>query len=158
MSDTPNSATSSQRTQNGFTLLELLIVLVIAALAVGIVLTRATPRNPGLQARLAAAEIAQGLRLTRGRAIQSNRPVGFVVDIAHHSWRIDRDQSRALPPDLYLGLVTVTGETAGASAGEIVFAPDGSSTGGRVELARAGTRLAVGVDWLTGRVTLAEFR
>ena len=152
------SVTPFQRTQAGFTLLELLIVLVIAALALGIVLTRATPRNPGLEARLAAAEIAQGLRLARGRAIQLNRPVGVVVDIAHHSWHIDRDRSRALPPDLYLGLVTVAGETAGPSLGQIIFAPDGSSTGGRVELARAGTRMAVGVDWLTGRVAIAEMR
>jgi general secretion pathway protein H len=149
---------ASGRTQAGFTLLEMMIVLIIVGLALGLLVTRGTPRSPALEARLAASEVAQGLRLARGRAIGLNRPVGFILDVRGHSWRIDRDPPRALPRELYLGLVTVAGEVSGPNAGRIVFAPDGSSSGGRIELAGAGKRLAVGIDWLTGRVAIAEIR
>jgi len=35
---------------------------------------------------------------------------------------------------------------------------DGSSTGGRIALAAGNRRMAVGVDWLTGRVSVADIR
>ena len=40
--------------------------------------------------------------------------------------------------------------------GAISFAPDGSSSGGRIERADGGRRMRVSVDWLTGRVGVAE--
>jgi len=42
--------------------------------------------------------------------------------------------------------------------GDIRFNPDGSSTGGRISLADGRRRLGVGVDWLTGRVSVADER
>ena len=56
-----------------------------------------------------------------------------------------------MPPGVSLAVVAVDGQTAA-----ITFLPDGSSTGGRVELAGAARRVQVGVDWLTGRVTVAD--
>ena len=43
-----------------------------------------------------------------------------------------------------------------ATTGDIRFNPDGSSSGGRITLADGSRRVAVGVDWLTGRVTVAD--
>ncbi len=44
---------------------------------------------------------------------------------------------------------------AGAQAG-IAFLPDGSSSGGRVELADGSRHMQIGVEWLTGRVSVAD--
>ena len=44
----------------------------------------------------------------------------------------------------------------GPAIGDIRFQPDGSSTGGRITLADGRRRMAVGVDWLTGRVSVAD--
>jgi len=136
----------------------MVVVLVIAGLALTLVMTRGVPRSPGLEARLAASDVAQALRLARGRAIAGNRPVGFTLDVARHVWRVDGGQPQPLPADLSVALNVVASVSrgAGAEAGRIVFAPDGSSSGGTVELAAADTRLAVGVDWLTGRVAIAR--
>jgi hypothetical protein len=38
------------------------------------------------------------------------------------------------------------------------FAPDGSATGGVIILGTPGRRILVGVDWLTGRVDIADAR
>jgi len=45
-----------------------------------------------------------------------------------------------------------------SNTSNISFAPDGSSSGGRIELAENGVRLLVGVDWLTGLVSVADAR
>jgi hypothetical protein len=40
--------------------------------------------------------------------------------------------------------------------GAITFAPDGSSSGGRVVLVAGANAVAIVVDWLTGRVSVAN--
>jgi general secretion pathway protein H len=50
-------------------------------------------------------------------------------------------------------MTTVAGKTIGNRVGAIGFEPDGSSTGGRVQLMGGGRKLQIGVDWLTGRVS-----
>ena len=54
--------------------------------------------------------------------------------------------------------MTIDGERQSATLGDIRFNPDGSSTGGRIVLADGSRKIAVGVDWLTGRVTVADVR
>ena len=67
------------------------------------------------------------------------------LDPAAHALRIGDALPRALPPGVALA----------APADGISFAPDGSSSGGRIALATGPVRLEVAVDWLTGRVSVA---
>jgi general secretion pathway protein H len=50
-------------------------------------------------------------------------------------------------------MTTVTGG-APRPLGAITFAPDGSSSGGRVVLRAGANAVTVLVDWLTGRVSI----
>jgi general secretion pathway protein H len=54
--------------------------------------------------------------------------------------------------------LTIAGERADTRRGDIRFNPDGSSSGGRITIAEGGRRIAIGVDWLTGRVQVANAR
>ena len=54
-----------------------------------------------------------------------------------------------------IGMAVTASEGLGTS---ILFLPDGSSSGGRVELAGEGQAALVGVDWLTGRVSVSDGR
>jgi general secretion pathway protein H len=133
----------------GFSLIELLVVLAV----MGFVLALVVGYLEGT-----AAELASGLRLARSQAIADNRPVAFALDLAGHRYRVGGDPPRLLPARLALGLLTVNGERRNATSGDIRFNPDGSSSGGRIVLAAGTRRVAVGVDWLTGRVTVADVR
>jgi general secretion pathway protein H len=146
---------ASDRTAIGFTLLEMLIVLLIVGLMLAFVLERGPMRSAGLTARATAAQLAEGLRLARSQAIAANQPVSLSVDVVRHVWRVGSGPLQLLPPELGVALYTIAGARLG-SAGFIAFAPDGSSTGGRIELVRGSERLKVGVDWLTGRVSVAD--
>jgi general secretion pathway protein H len=78
--------------------------------------------------------------------------------VAGHLYRIGKAAPRRLPTNLSIELLTITGEGRGANIADIRFNPDGSSTGGRIVLAEGTRRTAVGVDWLTGRVSVADVR
>jgi general secretion pathway protein H len=143
----------------GFTLIELAVVLAIMGLMLTLVLTHGPMRSATLQTRAAASQVVQGLRSARARAIALNRPVTFSLDLADHTFRIDDATPHTLPAALQLAVLTVAGKASRQrDSGDISFAPDGSSSGGRIELAGNGARVLVGVDWLTGRVSVANAR
>jgi general secretion pathway protein H len=127
-------------------------------LVLALVVGYRAPWSSGLSIEGTAAELASGLRLARSQAIADNRPVAFALDLAGHRYRVGGDLPRSLPTKLALGLLTVNGERRSAAIGDIRFNPDGSSSGGRIVLANGSRRVAVGVDWLTGRVTVADVR
>lgn len=140
----------------GFTLIEMIVVLVVAGLVLGLVLARGPMRSRTLEARAAARDIAQALRGARARAIAANRPVEFTLDLRRHSFCVDTGASNGLPAWLGLSAAAVSGEKLGNGIAGIRFAPDGSASGGRIELADGKLRLSIGVDWLTGRVSVVD--
>jgi general secretion pathway protein H len=142
----------------GFSLIELLVVFAVIGLILVLIVGYRAPWSSGLSLEGTAAELASGLRLARSQAIADNRLVAFALDLADHRYQVGGDPPRSLPPKLSIGLLTVDGEKRSASLGDIRFNPDGSSTGGRITLAQGDRRIAVGVDWLTGRVTVADVR
>jgi general secretion pathway protein H len=142
----------------GFTLIEVIVTLAILGLALVIVAGFKPPWSSGLSLKGTAAELAAGLRLARSEAILRNRPVAFDLDIVGHRYRIEQGSERRLPANLAIELLTIAGEARGPAAGDIRFNPDGSSTGGRIVLAAGQQRIAVGVEWLTGRISVADIR
>jgi general secretion pathway protein H len=142
--------------QSGFTLIEMIVVLVVLGLTLGLVLGRGPMHSSALDARMAAREVAQALRLARARAIALNRPIAVSLDIAARAVRIDGAQYQALPRAVG---VTATSFAGAAIAGRVLairFAPDGSSSGVRIALGEGGFVRQVVVDWLTGRVSVDD--
>ena len=121
------------------------IVLVILALVAGLVLTRAPQRGGAVDLRSASSLIAGSLRVARSRAIASNRTVPVRFDPARDTLQVGGEVQRRLPP----GIRIAAGPT-------ILFRPDGSSSGGTVELAGHSRGARIGVNWLTGRVAVCS--
>jgi general secretion pathway protein H len=132
----------------GFTLIEVLVVLVIVGLTVGLVLGRGPLRSVRLETRAEANSIAGALRAARSRAIAGDQAITVAIDPARHLLRVG-----AAAPRLLAGGIALAAPLAG-----ITFAPDGSSSGGHIDLATGPFRMQVAVDWLTGRVSVADVR
>ncbi|HZK89083.1 MAG TPA: GspH/FimT family protein [Stellaceae bacterium] len=149
-------AASGRGGSDGFTLIELLVVLAVLGLAVGLFAGHKPHWSSTLSLNGAAADLAAGLRLARSEAIARDRPVELEIDVLHHRYRVAGAPFRTIPADLSLRLQTVEGERRGAGAASIRFNPDGSSTGGGISLADGRRRVTLAIDWLNGRVRIAD--
>jgi general secretion pathway protein H len=143
--------------QRGFTLLEMLLVLVIAASGYALVVRFTTGGVSGAELKSAARAVAAGLRDARGTAIATQRTAALTLDLEGRSFEVSGGRRpRSLPERLELKLYTAQSEIVDERRGAIRFYPDGSSTGGRVTVASGERKLLVDVDWLTGRVSIKE--
>ncbi len=147
---------AAPRVMAGVSLLELLIVLTILALASAIVI----PMLSGVsnaELRGAARQLASGLRLARSEAVSHRRETFLVVDLAGRRFKIDRDpQEHALPRNIELKLFTAQKDLVDEKVGAIRFYPDGGSNGGRITVGSGERKFEVDVDWLTGRVAILD--
>jgi general secretion pathway protein H len=142
----------------GFTLLELLVVLALAALLLAVAPPLITAALPGAELKSSARRVAAGLRLAREEAIRSGGDVAFTLDVENRFFEIDGGFRRAsLPRGLVLEITAAESEMRDGQVGSVRFYPDGSSTGGRVVLALGDRGWQVGVQWLTGRIRLAPW-
>jgi general secretion pathway protein H len=139
-------------------LVELLVVLAIGGLLLAVTPPLITAALPGVELKAAARRTAGALRLAREIAIAEGRDAAWVLDIDHNRYRIEGDhRGGSLPGGLDIDLVAAQAEMQSDSVGAIRFYPDGSSTGGRVILKRGEGGFQVGVNWLTGRILVADW-
>ncbi|MGI4747825.1 MAG: prepilin-type N-terminal cleavage/methylation domain-containing protein [Janthinobacterium lividum] len=127
---------------SGFTLIEMIVVLVVLALVGSIVLARGPMHSATLDLRATARTMASEMRRIRAGAIATDHDSVFTVDPAQRDYGIRKGTRHGLP-----AAIAIVGIPA-----PIVFRADGSSSGGVVTLGETDRRLAVHVDWLTGRV------
>lgn len=140
----------------GFTLLELLIVMVISAALLAIVPPMLSRQLEQADFKRSARELASALRSARTAAVASQREQSVQLDLVARRYRDHRGGEHHLPAEPTIKLHTARSEIAGARIGSIRFYPDGSATGGGLSLSDGQRQLRVEVDWLTGRTQLHE--
>jgi len=142
------------RPVRGFTLLELLVVVTILALASTLVGVNLAGDRRNLDS--IARTLVTDLRYVRSRAMVGNVDTVLVVDLSRSAYysraaKIERE----LPQSVALELTVDRRDTADRR-GRIVFYPDGSSNGGKLRLTRNGRSLDITTAWLNGYVSLRE--
>jgi general secretion pathway protein H len=142
------------RLHQGFTLVELLVVLVIASLVLALVGTSISRSISGAEMRVAARKMTAALRYTRTRAILDKQEQVFLVDTENRRYVAPKRPEVELPEGVKVALTTARSELTAESVGGIRFYPDGGSTGGFVELDANGRVYRINVAWLTGEATL----
>lgn len=140
----------------GFTLLEMILVLVVAGFLAVVAVPNIQPTIAAMQLKSATQDVASALRHTRGQALSKGREAEFVLNVNQHFYKTaGRQKPYALPTSVKLSLFTAD-FLKSEGQGSIVFYPDGSASGGRVTLQGAGRTRLVDVNWLTGGVVIRE--
>jgi general secretion pathway protein H len=131
------------KNEEGFTLAELLMVLAILSLVIVTVWPNLA-RTDRSDMALAQGKILVALRAAQAKAIGQNRDTSVEIDVAERFVNTE-----ALPKSVALK-VTFGGESASQSLAVFKFFPDGTSTGGEVELRGPNETRLITVNWLTG--------
>jgi len=140
----------------GFTLLELVVVLVILALAAGLLVPR-LGGGGAVSAKQQALATAGLLRAARADAVSGARETLVLVDLDRH--RLQRQGAEAgldYDPGIPVTAEAANAESRSSRVLGIRFFPNGGSTGGKVWVGADPHRLLVSIDWLTGRVSVEE--
>ena len=138
---------------NGFSLIELIAVLILVVLLFGLVAGSLSRSISGAELRNEVREVIAGLRYTRGQAIVKREAQIFSVDADARTWQVPGQEPQTLPEGLDITLETARSLLTGENAGGIQFYPDGASTGGSVTLSVDQRKWYVTVGWLTGEIS-----
>lgn len=157
---TPTSIAGSSRINaragQGFTLVEVVVVLMIVALALALIGTSISRSVSGAEMREAARKVTASLRYTRTKAILSKSEQVFRLDTESRKYQAADRKPVELPEEILVELNTARSELTSETAGGIRFYPDGGSTGGNVRLEANGRIYQVNVAWLTGEASLQK--
>ena len=140
------------RRGQGFTLVELLVViaiLVLIAVAFPLALDRAMP---GRRVDAAAATLGDAVRTAQMFSAASGRAVVLAVSDDDELVLTEAASGRNLRRFALPAVDVHTYGRAGQAHDRLVVHPDGSTTGGRFEIAAGTQRSSVRVGELTGRV------
>jgi general secretion pathway protein H len=142
----------------GFTLIEILLVIVIIVMSVSVVVSNIGTGNQTALLNGAVREMASALRFTRGHALSHSKESSFVLNLRDNTYQVSsRKKVYKLSSEFDITLDIAQSQISGEAGGGIRFFPDGSSTGGRITLELAEDKRQLDVNWLTGQVEINDF-
>jgi general secretion pathway protein H len=145
------------RHHDGFTLLEILVVMVIASMMVTLVPPLFSGAVSGARVKASARDLAIAMRESRSRAILSNSEQQLRLDLEQHSYDVGDQRSESLPADMRVGIEQITGaQVHDTKQYTLRFFPDGSTSGELITLKRGARAYLLQLDWLTGKITIQE--
>lgn len=140
----------------GFTLVEIIAVLALIALAMTLVAVTVGDGLTGARVKAASRDLVAALRYTRGQAIVRRESQTLKIDVDGRRYQAPGKKWIQLPARMDMKLETARSEMEDDHTGRIRFFPDGASTGGNVELILGEVIWRIEVNWLTGEVVVIE--
>ncbi|KRD16504.1 type II secretion system protein GspH [Acidovorax sp. Root267] len=142
----------------GFTLLELLVVLVLAAITVSVVGAGGQAFMERSRYNQTVRDVSSQLNKARALSVQEGRSVTVTYQPGIRKLVVDGRESLGVPESLVVQWEAIernprSGKGA-AAAGEpiFVFNSDGGARGGRLAVLRGGQGVTFRVNWLLGTV------
>lgn len=159
------------RSTTGFTLLELVIVLALVALATSLVLPAVHRGLEYWRLQGATRDVATLFKFTRNRSVAGKEPLQVILDRSRSIYWLDNADASVLddPPERGARGIRLYGLPKGIRFGEVIgaganpdgtrvgvqFFPRGSSTGGQVQvLDERGRGYRITIDPVTGRTSI----
>ena len=145
------------RSNKGFTLLELIVVLFIVVLGFSVIGVNLSSGNDSTELKVAARDMVSALRFARGQALISHQETTVSLDLTNNNYTVSkRDKIYPIRKNIGITLVTAESELNGEGLGNVRFFADGSSTGGRITLTHGKTAWQIDINWLTGQIELDD--
>src|SRR5438105_6187317 len=111
------NAHATQSFEAGFTLVEILVVVIILALAATISVPLLSSKPDGLRLRTASNELAAAMRMTRSAAIRRNSETTLVIDVDRRIFQSAAVSPRPFARDINAKLTFASGISSARSDG-----------------------------------------
>lgn len=151
-------AAGSRATQ-GFTFIEMTVVLLIIGLGLGLAVPMVEGGLDSREVRRAARQIASTMHYCRGEAVATGVPQELIIDPERNRIETTGGRWAVLTDRAFLERV-LGGAVLGDGTVQVLFFPNGSTSGAEVVLAsrrdRFQNRLRVLLDPLIGRVQVGD--
>lgn len=145
---------SSSSAQRGFTLLELLAVVALIAIVSTVTAIAVAKSLERARVHEAANRLLLDLRYVRSLAMARGHTEDFTLDVNTGTFRAPSRAPDRLPASMKVSITSAKLGRAPTVVSRIRFFPDGSSTGGRIDLRRGSMHWEIRVSWLTGVAAL----
>jgi general secretion pathway protein H len=142
--------------QSGFSLIEIMLVMVLIAVMVGLTATFMSGSLEKARMRAVSKDLLTALKYTRGQAVIKHEQKTIEFNVKNRTYRAPNKKLIQLPDDMEMNLYTADSDIVDESTGKIRFFSDGSSTGGWVKLTYGNKIWKINVNWLTGEVLMEE--
>lgn len=134
---------------SGYTLVELLVVLAIVGLLAAFAIPNIRGTVERAELRSDTAKLVQQLRALKQRSIQSQAPIRLLPDKSGSNILV-------IPgPQLELH---GREKLVSAQKPDIIFFPDGTTSGGRIDLLEEDAAISVEIAWLTGTIDVRALK
>jgi general secretion pathway protein H len=142
--------------KNGFTLLEVIIVLALVTLILGLSSIFVAGYLPSAKANAAGRELSGMIRHARSLARLNRESRGVVIDMDNRTYGIDGLATKSFPPEARIRIIDPRlGEISGGTY-PIVFNPVGGVSGGTIVLSWGKKVIRIEVDPIVGAVLLKD--
>jgi type II secretion system protein H len=156
--------------KRSFTLVELLVVLAVIVIVAGIAVPRIAGSLESRQLKEATASLVHTARTTRALAMAQQRTYTMKIDVNRGGWSIRQEnggkekkgpvrmswlKGGRLPKGVRV-VKFKTPESSEGKEGEIMFGPDGTSSGAMIELGCESRTMALVIHPHNGRVVCVE--
>jgi len=140
----------------GFTLIEVIVVMVMIAVLAGMVATGMGDSLRKAKIRAVSKNLVSAIRYTRGQAVVKHEQKTITFNVEEKTYQAPRKKVVHIPDEIDINVYTADSEVADETTGSIRFFSDGSSTGGWVKLTHKNKIWKINVNWLTGEITMIE--
>ena len=142
--------------KNGFTLLEIIIVLSLVTLILGLSTVFFAGFLPSAKANAAGREISGMIRHARSLARMNMESRSVVIDLDNRTYGIEGLATKSFPPEALIRVIDpVSGEIFGGKY-PIVFSPAEGMSGGTIILSWGKKTIRIELDPIAGAVLLKD--
>jgi prepilin-type N-terminal cleavage/methylation domain-containing protein len=143
-----------ERKRNGFTLLEVIIVLTLVVLILGLTTIYFAGFLPGVKFNATGREISAVIRHARSLARMNVQTERLIFDLDEKTYGFEGKDARTIPPHV---LITITDPVFGEilhGKYRFVFYPSGAMEGGAISLTGGKKKMRIYLDPITGVVAI----
>jgi general secretion pathway protein H len=143
-----------KKNESGFTLLELIIVLLLSLLILGLVTVSFANLLSSAKLQATAREFSASLRQARDLAKIHGEQQGWTVDLDSKEYGIEGRQVKKIPSHLELKIVDSTGEEVRSGQYRLVFESNWGMDSAQFQLSDKKKSIGIVLDPLLGAVVI----